>query len=93
MILENPELKNRIKQVLKNRFQLRPDQVKRLSTSWFGETPGRPGKKNEYLQVLVEISKNAFFLGNLEIGYNSVRDEFYQGFIWIGKTRYEIWRV
>lgn len=93
IILENRDLNNKIKKTLKKRLQLQPGDVKRIAISWFGESLTRPGKSNEYLQVHVEIKPNAFFIGRLGRGYpDDLDDRFYQGFFWIGRTRYEIWR-
>lgn len=43
----------------------------------------------------MEIREDAFFMGELERSCESEIDfpSYYQGWFWIGRTMYEIWRV
>lgn len=82
-----------IKKVLKNKIYLNPKDVKRIVFTYFGESEWRKGKENCYAGIMIEISKNAFFMGTFERGDMPKSLTYYLGYFWIGRTRYEIWRA
>jgi hypothetical protein len=91
----NPGLHEAIYEVLLKRLQLKQKDVTRLCTFYHGPSNYRSGEDNYYFQVLVEIQKDAFFMGVLERSCegNINFPTYYKGWFWIGRTRYQIWEA
>ncbi|MBZ2166348.1 hypothetical protein [Methanobacterium spitsbergense] len=76
-----------IKTALEKQIYLKAKDIKRIVFSYTDESDIYT-KEHCRAQIQVTISKNAFFIGNIEQDKHIPN----LGIMWIGKTRYEIWR-
>ncbi|KAF5046217.1 hypothetical protein DSECCO2_473170 [anaerobic digester metagenome] len=92
-----------IHKVLKKRLQLQSKDVCRLGVSYIlSDTKYVEGEEiqivtdgsQNYLDIMVEIKKNAFIMGKLDRSYDGEIEpcHFDLGHFWIGRTRYKIYR-
>ena len=92
-----------IHQILKKRLQLQSKDICRLGVSYIlSDTKYVEGEEiqiitdgsQNYLDIMVEIKKNAFIMGNLDRSCDGEIKpcHFDLGHFWIGRTRYQIYR-
>ena len=84
-------LHEQIQKILKNRLQLNPKDIVRLGVSYVDY---HEDDSENWLQIMVEIKENAFIMGSLDRSCDGEikRCHFDLGWLWIGKTRYDISR-
>ncbi|WP_281774201.1 hypothetical protein [Methanobacterium formicicum] len=84
-------LHEQIQKILKNRLQLNSKDIVRLGVSYVDY---HEDDSENWLQIMVEIKENAFIMGSLDRSCDGEikRCWFDLGWLWIGKTRYDISR-
>lgn len=91
-------LHEQIQKILKNRLQLNSKDITRLGVAYvnyqgMGVDEWEDGSEN-WLQIMVEISENAFIMGSLDRSCEGdiKFPNYFLGSFWIGRTRYDISR-
>lgn len=84
-------LHEQIHRILKNRLQLSQEDITRIGVSY---ADYHDDISENWLQIMVEISENAFIMGSLDRSCEGdiKFPNYFLGSFWIGRARYDISR-